>query len=173
MASGDIIYKDQLDKWYSKLNTFRNALGLGNVNSGVSVGNIVFASHINTLIDNIDTTYFSSYRILNFSNKPITQKVATNNLIKWLTADQINFTLDHLSVCADFANFTNFSNFSDFSNFSTCSNFSDFSNCSNFNPVFCGTCNFYETSFTNQSFNLHFGGNVGNTNFTTRFCSRF
>ena len=162
MASGDIIYKDQLDKWYSKLNTFRNALGLGNVNSGVSVGNIVFASHINTLIDNIDTTYFSSYRILNFSNKPITQKVATNNLIKWLTADQINFTLDHLSVCADF------------SNFSTCSNFSDFGICSNFNPVFCATCNFYETSFTNNSAHfLHFGGNVGNTNFSTSFCSRF
>lgn len=160
MAKGDKVYKEQLDKWYSKLNTFRNDLGLNPVSHQVSIGDTIFSYHINTLIDNIDTTYFSSYRILNFSTKPITKKVSTGNVIEWLTADQIDFTLNHLSVCADF------------SNFSTCSNFSDFGVCSNFNPVYCATCEFW-TPNSIDSFNLNFSGNVGNTNFSTSFCSRF
>ena len=53
MAQGDLIQASQLNGWYNRLNTVRNAVGLSSVSSGVTNGSIVFASSINNLI-----TYF-------------------------------------------------------------------------------------------------------------------
>ena len=53
----------------------------------------------NTLITNINNTYFSSFKVLDYSSAPTATSVAVDELILKKVANDLDFTLGKLNGC--------------------------------------------------------------------------
>ena len=146
MAVGDIVLGSKMKGWYTTLNSIRSTVGLSSYSVVDPTGSTALASHINTLVDRLTSTFSASSKIYAFAAASTAQKVNVGDLIRWDTASRIDATLNAMKTAASFSTqstqstqSTNSTN-SNFSNFGTNSNFSDFG--TNGTQSTNGTCSF-------------------------------
>jgi hypothetical protein len=101
MAAGDLVLGSKMKGWYTTLNSIRSKVGLSSYSVVDPTNTTALASHINTLVDRMTSTFNGSSRIYNFAAAMTTQKVAVGDLIKWDTASRIDTTLSRMLTAAN------------------------------------------------------------------------